>query len=57
MSDVLETLHSFDQWMQLTFFLNGNMRLGGQSLLEALRQGRIADVLRAARAYGEHGAG
>lgn len=37
------------------FFLSGNLRLGGETPLESLRSGG-GDVMRAARAFGEHGA-
>lgn len=54
--ETLEELKSLDSWMQLTFFVNPNNRLSGETSVAALRTGRQSDVLRAARSYGEHGA-
>jgi biotin operon repressor len=53
LQQVLEDLEPHDAWMKLAFMLNGNTRLGGQSPLEALRQGKLAEVRRAARAYAQ----
>jgi hypothetical protein len=41
---------------RLRFFLAPNARLGGESPIEALRDGRRHDVLKAARSFGLHGA-
>ncbi len=53
---VLDALRGHDPWMQLAFFLGPNLRLDGETPLEALRQGNVEGVLRAALAYGEQGA-
>jgi hypothetical protein len=53
---VLQELSSHDPWMQLIFFANGSDRLDGRSPLEALRQGELDSVIRAAQNYGEQGA-
>lgn len=45
-----------DPWAKLSFFLGENLRLGGDSPLTALRAGRTAEVLAAARNFGEQGA-
>jgi hypothetical protein len=56
LEDVLNALKHHDDWRKLSFFVNGNVRLGGKSPLNALRAGRYEDVLKAARTLGEHGA-
>jgi hypothetical protein len=53
---VLDALKLHDPWMQQIFMTSRNTRLGEVSPLERLRDGRLDDVLRAARAFGEHGA-
>jgi hypothetical protein len=53
---VLEVMTVRAPWSQASFFLSGDPRLGGERPLDALRHGRVADVQRAARGYGEHGA-
>lgn len=53
---VLGALKGHDPWMQHIFMVSGNTRLANRTPLEALRQGRLDDVLKAARALGEHGA-
>jgi len=45
-----------ENWTLLAFFLNGNRYLKGATPLEWLREGKLEEVLRAAKAYGEHGA-
>lgn len=53
-----EVLGSFcveDPWMQAAFMLGGNERLRGERPLDALREGFVEDVARAARSVGEHG--
>ncbi len=42
--------------MVMVFFVNGNFRLAGKNPLQALRGGQVKEVMRAARAYLEHGA-
>lgn len=56
LEETLRELKSFDPWMQLAFFVNPNDRLGGESPTKALRTGKLTEVLRAARNYGEQGA-
>ncbi len=53
---VLQHLQVRDPWMQTAFMLNGNLRLDGMSPLEALRQGKLEEVGKAAQTYGEQGA-
>ncbi len=53
---VLAKLRRAPAWSKLRFFLTGNLRLGGRTPLEALRDGNLQQVLRAAEAFGEHGA-
>ncbi len=56
LAEVLQALNAHDPWMQLMFFANGNRRLEGATPLEALRQGKLDSVIRAAESYGEQGA-
>jgi hypothetical protein len=56
LEEVLEALKDHDEWRKLSFFVNGNVRLGGKSPLNALRAGQYNDVLTSARSLGEHGA-
>ena len=56
LTKLLDALRTHDAWMQLAFFINGNDRLNGRSLLELLRAGELEPVLRAAESYGEQGA-
>jgi len=56
MEHVLGKLDALDPWMQLNFFTQGNERLGGSTPIEALRAGKIDDVVVAASGYGEQGA-
>jgi hypothetical protein len=53
---VLDALRDHDPWMQSIFFANSNERLNGKTPLEALRQGDLESVFRAAESYGEQGA-
>lgn len=53
--EVLEKLSALDPWMQLNFFTSQNERLGGTPI-DALREGRVDDVVRVASGYGEQGA-
>jgi len=53
---VLEALSGHDAWMQLVFFVSGNVRLNNESPLAELRRGHLEEVVQAAGAYGEHGA-
>lgn len=54
---ILSAFRVTDPWMRVNFMLTGDVRLQGQKPLDLLRNGNLADVVRAARAYGEHGAG
>ncbi len=56
LEEVLADLRDHDPWMQVGFFLNGNVRLNGKAPLAELRHGHIEAVRHAARAYGEQGA-
>lgn len=56
LEDVLDALREEDAWMQLAFFLNPSLRLGGGRPLDALRQGNVGDVVCAAHSFGEQGA-
>lgn len=53
---ILGQLRDHDPWMQLTFFLNANDRLNGNSPLELLRSGKVEPILEAAASYGQQGA-
>lgn len=52
---VLTELRNHDPWMQLAFMVNSNLYLDGETPLSELQRGRLAEVMRAARSYGEHG--
>jgi hypothetical protein len=56
LEEVLKNLSALDPWMQLRFFTSPHERLGDLTPIEALRSGRINDVVRAAIGYGEQGA-
>lgn len=56
LEDVLKAMEHHDPWMQATFLLNSNARLGGRTPLALLREGQLGDVMEAAAAFGEHGA-
>jgi hypothetical protein len=56
LEEILAALKDHDEWRKLSFFLNGNVRLGGKSPIKALREGHHEEVLKAARSLGEHGA-
>jgi hypothetical protein len=53
---VLDVLRGHDPWMQVTFLLNANSRLGGNAPLAELRKGNTHAVREAALSYGEQGA-
>jgi hypothetical protein len=42
--------------MQLNFFTRPNERLGGSTPIDALREGKVDDVVSLASGYGEQGA-
>jgi hypothetical protein len=54
--DVLDAFQVPDPWMRVSFMLTGDRRLDDRRPLDLLRQGVVDDVVRAAAAYGEHGA-
>jgi hypothetical protein len=56
LEEVLGNLSAIDPWMQLNFFTSPNERLGGSSPIEALREGKVGDVVSVASGYGEQGA-
>jgi hypothetical protein len=56
LEDVLGALPDADPTGQLIFFVNPNDFLDGETPADALRQGRIDEVVRAARTAGEQGA-
>jgi hypothetical protein len=56
LEEVLKNLSALDPWMQLKFFTSPHERLGNKTPIEALRTGKVNDVVRAATGYGEQGA-
>ncbi|MBI2920219.1 MAG: hypothetical protein HYY18_03935 [Planctomycetes bacterium] len=52
---ILRALREHDPWMQCLFLLNPNADLGDAAPLDALRTGRLEEVRRLARAFGEQG--
>lgn len=56
LEESLTALKDHDDWRKLSFFLNGNVRLGGKAPIKALRDGQYEEVVKAARSLGEHGA-
>lgn len=57
LSETLAALAPLDPWGQAAFLLAGEPRLDGARPLDALRAGRVADVVAAAGQYGEQGGG
>lgn len=53
---MLDALKPHDPWMRHIFMVSRNTRLNDGTPLEAVRQGRLNDALKAAQAFGEHGA-
>jgi hypothetical protein len=53
---VLAALGAHDAWAQARFFVSRNGRLANRRPLEVLKGGELDAVLRAAEAFGEHGA-
>jgi hypothetical protein len=56
MEEVLRSLPALDPWMQLRFFTSPHERLGNQTPIETLRNGKVNEVVKAASGYGEQGA-
>ena len=59
LSGIREVLAAFevdDPWMRVQFMLTGERRLDGRRPIDVLREGKVEEVVRAASAYGEHGA-
>jgi hypothetical protein len=56
LEEVLKNLSALDPWMQLRFFTSSHERLGNETPIEALRSGRVKEVVKAASGYGEQGA-
>lgn len=54
--EVLDAFTITDPWTRANFMLTGDARLGGRRPIDVLREGDVASVVQAARAYGEHGA-
>ena len=54
--DVLNAFVFDDSWMRANFMLTGEVRLGGQRSIDALRESRIIEMKIAAEACGELGA-
>ncbi len=48
---VLAKLQELDPWMQITFFLNSNVRLENKTPLEMLRKGEVEPVIISASAF------
>jgi hypothetical protein len=57
LSETLAALRDLDPWGQVAYVLAGEPRLDGVRPLDALRAGRTAAVVEAARHYGEQGGG
>lgn len=56
LESVLSVMGVHSSWMRAAFFLSGDVRLDGRTPLDALLDGEIEAVRRAAAAYGEQGA-
>jgi hypothetical protein len=56
LEQALTALSSHDEWMQAAFLISPNPRLGDKPPVEVLKAGDLDRVLKAAEAYGEHGA-
>ncbi len=53
---VLKAIPERNAWMQAVYFLSPDPRLADRLPLHELRRGRVDEVLRTCRAFGEHGA-
>jgi hypothetical protein len=56
LKEVLRTLPSKNPWVRLNFLVAPEARLGGRKPIDLMREGKIDDVLVAARTYYEQGA-
>jgi hypothetical protein len=56
LADVLAALGEASPWAALRFFLSGSHRLSGKRPLDLLRAGKLEPVVRAAKAFDDHGA-
>jgi hypothetical protein len=56
LEEVLTALKHLDPWMQQVFMLGKNARLRDRRPIDVLREGDLAAVVKAASAFGEHGA-
>jgi len=54
--EVLRVLRGQSPWTILAFLVSRNIRLGSRRPLDLLRQGSVESVVKAADAYGRHGA-
>ncbi len=54
--EVLAALREVSPWTAAAFLLSRNARLGGRRPVDLLRRGELDAVVRAAQAYGVHGA-
>jgi len=55
--ETLAALEHLDPWGQVAFLLSGDARLDGLRPLDALRAGRVTEVVAVTRQYGEQGGG
>jgi hypothetical protein len=55
LEEVLGSLSDHDPWMSASFLMEPSARLDDKRPLDVLRRGGLAEVMRAARAFGEHG--
>jgi hypothetical protein len=53
---VLGQLSALDPWMQFHFFTSPHERLDGETPIEALKEGKVDEVVMAASTFGEQGA-
>jgi len=56
LEQVLAALKHLDPWMQQAFMLGKNTRLKDKRAIDVLRDGNVSSVVKAASAFGEHGA-
>lgn len=56
LESVLQELKDYDSWTQLSFLLDPNSSFGEKTPLNALREGKIEEVIQVTRCFGEHSA-